>query len=293
MKTLPLYKSDEGRRMVLELHDTVLSHWPLPLERIRMKTGAGETAVFAFGPSAGKAGKPPLILLHGTLSNSSMWMGDAAVLVRGRWVYAVDIPGEPGMSAETRLDWQGEGSAIWLAEVRSALGLGEHQILGCSIGGWIGLTYAAGNPVGLSALAMLCPSGIGKTRKSFIFKAMIAMARGKPGLESLSRSLYGDFDPPPEALRYGSMLSEATNARMEEPRLLSDDEIARIGAGLFLACGAKDVLLHSGESAARLKRLQPRSEIHLVPGAGHVLMGLGERIAAFLDSHGEEGAIPD
>jgi hypothetical protein len=52
-----------------------------------------------------------------------MWMRDAAVLARNRRVYAIDIPGEPGLSAETCLDWQGAGAAAWLGEVVAGLGL--------------------------------------------------------------------------------------------------------------------------------------------------------------------------
>jgi pimeloyl-ACP methyl ester carboxylesterase len=293
MSTLSVFKSTEAKKAILDTYGKVLALWPRDAagagpERLRVATSHGETAILAFGPPA--AAKPPLIVLHGTGSNSSMWLGDAAALSRDRRVFAVDIPGEPGMSEELPLSWSGFAAADWLAELVAALGLREHDLLGLSIGGWIGLSYAIGRPEGqgpgqsaLRSLALLCPSGIGRTRPSFMWKGMLAMARGRRGLESLSRSLYGDFPPPEEAIRIGTLMAESTNPRMETPRLFADEELMRIQARLFLAVGSKDALLRSKESAKRLRRLKPEAEILLLPGAGHALVGLGERVAAFLD----------
>jgi pimeloyl-ACP methyl ester carboxylesterase len=281
-----VFKSPEAREAILDAYEEALALWPADAagagpERLRVATSRGETAVLAFGPE--RSPRPPLVALHGTLSNSSMWVGDAAALSRDRRVFAVDIPGEPGMSEERALSWRSLEAAAWLAEVVTALGLIGHDLLGLSIGAWIALTYAIGAPETLGALALLCPSGIGRTRPSFMWKGMLAMARGRRGLEALSRSLYGDLPPPEEAIRVGTMIAESTNPRMEEARLFADEELMRIRARLFLAVGSKDALLRSEESAARLGRLRPDAEILVLPGAGHALVGLGERVAAFLD----------
>jgi hypothetical protein len=53
-----------------------------------------------------------------------MWLRDAAALALNRRVFAVDIPGEPGMSAEARLDWRGDAYALWLGETIETLGMG-------------------------------------------------------------------------------------------------------------------------------------------------------------------------
>ena len=63
-----------------------------------------------------------------------MWLGDAAILGRERRCFAVDIPGEPGMSGDRRLEWRPEACVSWLAEVIAALGLDEHCLLGLSYG---------------------------------------------------------------------------------------------------------------------------------------------------------------
>jgi pimeloyl-ACP methyl ester carboxylesterase len=282
-----LYKSEESRDRLLEAYEGALARWSdvtgTELARIRIPTGAGETAVFAFGPA--DSDQPPLLLLHGTLSNSSMWMSDAALLSRACRVFAIDIPGEPGLSEERRLPWEPEIAACWLAQVIAGLGLRRFVLLGLSIGAWISLAYASSRPEGLQALALLCPSGIGRTRSSFLFKAMIAGLRGHRGLAELSRSLYGDLVPPSGALEAGEMLSRSTNPRMETPRIYSDEELSRIAAPIFLAVGTKNSLLRSEETAARLGRLQPEAEILILEGAGHALLGLGGRVADFFERH--------
>jgi pimeloyl-ACP methyl ester carboxylesterase len=151
--------------------------------------------------------------------------------------------------------------------------------LACAVGA---VPPRAGGRGELRALALLCPSGIGRPRPSFMLKAIFAMARGRAGLEALSRSLYGDIPAPEEAIRIGTLLAESTNARMEAPPLFSDSELAGTRVPLFLGVGEKDSLLRSQESAARLARLRPDAEIAVQAGAGHALIGLGDRVADFL-----------
>jgi pimeloyl-ACP methyl ester carboxylesterase len=280
-----LYRSAEAKARLLGAYEGALARWDeatgTRLERLRVATEAGETAVFAFGPA--DASRPPLLLVHGTLSNSSMWMADAAILSRARRVYAIDIPGEPGLSEERRLPWESEIAAAWLAQVVAGLGLRRFALLGLSLGGWISLAYASARPEGLVALGLLCPTGIGRTRVSFMVKGVLAALRGERGIAGLSRSLYGNVEPPPGALEAGRLLMMSTNARMETPRTYGDEELSRIAVPIFLGVGSEDALLRSEESAARLGRLRPEAEIHLLPGAGHALIGLGGRVAAFLD----------
>jgi len=298
MKTMPVFKDDAARKALLGEYEAVLGRWPLPVERMRVPTSLGETAVLAFGPGGDAAaadaaaataagarqGPPPLFLLHGTGSNASMWAGEAAILARGRRVFAIDIPGEPGMSVDAKVDWQGAGAAAWLGEVVAALAPRQaHDVCGLSIGGWIGLAYAIGRPAGLGSLALLCPSGIGRTRASFTWKAVFSMMRGEAGYEAITRSLYGDEEPHPEALRISSLMARSTNPRMESPRIFADEELRGIGARVFLAVGTKDALLHSEESAARLSALKPEARVLVLEGRGHALVGMGEEVARFLD----------
>jgi pimeloyl-ACP methyl ester carboxylesterase len=312
------YVSDQARTDVHAAYEAVLGSWPLPLERHYLPTSFGPSFALAFGPTwpkEGSASPPPLVLLHGAQSNSSMWIGDAPVLAAERRVYAVDLPGELGYSPETRLPYDDDSFAVWLGEVLTGIeGLEATAIVegatigegggkaadrgraraerpclcGLSLGAWVALSFAVRQPSRLSALALLCPSGLARPRRSFLFKALLASIRGNRGMARLAASLYGDRPAPEEALRIGALLAVSVRPRIEEPRLFSDAELARLDLPLLLIVGEKDVMLDSQASARRLASLLPRAKIDLVPGAGHALVGMGEELAAFFKESGLE-----
>ena len=87
MTTDMVFKSPAGRAAILEVYDQVLALWPQPAEQITIPTRFGETFIIA----CGMLDKPPLVLRHGTGSNSSLWVADAAVYSPHFRVYAVDL----------------------------------------------------------------------------------------------------------------------------------------------------------------------------------------------------------
>jgi pimeloyl-ACP methyl ester carboxylesterase len=88
------FKSEEGRAAVLKVYDSLLEKWPVAYETVYVSTKYGQTHIIA----SGEKSLPPLILLHGTSSNSAMWLGDILRYSEYYRVYAIDIPGEPGKS---------------------------------------------------------------------------------------------------------------------------------------------------------------------------------------------------
>ena len=80
-----IYKSVEGERAVRERYLAILKHWPLPNQQLRVPTREGETFIVA----CGDASAPPLLLLHGGMANSAMWMGDVAAWAEHFRAYAV------------------------------------------------------------------------------------------------------------------------------------------------------------------------------------------------------------
>jgi pimeloyl-ACP methyl ester carboxylesterase len=76
-----------------------LALWPVPNQQPHLAARFGQTFVIGWGV---ESCLPPLVLLHGSGSNSAMWLGDAPIWARGRKVYAIDMIGEPGLSAPTR-----------------------------------------------------------------------------------------------------------------------------------------------------------------------------------------------
>ena len=93
-----IYRSPAGRQQILQQYEQILSLWPPPNTFHQIDTGFGKTFVIESGNNTG----PPLVLLHGSASNSAMWLGDAMLLGQTHHIYAMDIIGEPGKSSEFR-----------------------------------------------------------------------------------------------------------------------------------------------------------------------------------------------
>ncbi|HET7839536.1 MAG TPA: alpha/beta fold hydrolase, partial [Rectinemataceae bacterium] len=208
-----VFVGPDGEEAIKREYRRVLSAWPLPWEGLEFDTAIGRT----FGLACGDREARPLVLLHGTLSNSSIWYADIAALAAGRRVYALDLPGEPGFSHPYRASWEDGSYAAWLAESLDRLGLERSDIAGISLGAWVALSLAAREPRRAGRLALLCPAGLAPPRASLIPRAILASLGGRRGLEALTRALYGAMPAPEGAVRVGAMLSRHARPRYSSP----------------------------------------------------------------------------
>src|SRR5688572_20248167 len=103
----------------MALYDSLLARWPVPHTTLNVPTRHGRTFVVASGAESA----PPLVLLHGAGTNSTMWAADVTDYSYQYRVLAIDLPGEPGKSAPNRPSWEGPAFMEWLEDVLNALEL--------------------------------------------------------------------------------------------------------------------------------------------------------------------------
>ncbi len=72
----------------------------------------------------------------------------------------MDLIGDAGHSAETRLDMKTDAYAEWVRAIFDSLGIEKASIMGNSLGGWMGLKFASVYPEMVEKLVLLAPSGI-------------------------------------------------------------------------------------------------------------------------------------
>jgi pimeloyl-ACP methyl ester carboxylesterase len=253
MKATGVFVNDKAKADILAAYDAAIDRWPLPAERLKLSTAAGETFALAFGSR--DAPNPPIVLLHGSGSNSSMWLGAAKGLGTENRVYAVDIPGDPGFSAENRLSLMDGSYPRWLAEALAA---------------WLALAFGIFAPESVSGLILLSASGLVAPRKSFMLKALLSKLRGRAGTAALYASLYGGQPLPEGSLASGILLAEGVRPRLGEIRIFDDKELASLRMPVYLSMGDKDVMLRSRDSCARLGALCPGAQIELSEKCGHI-----------------------
>jgi pimeloyl-ACP methyl ester carboxylesterase len=280
-----IYKSSDGERQVEERYREFLKRWPVPSEQIRIPTRHGETFVVASGPSDA----PPLVLLHGGASNSTIWMGDVAAYAQCFRVYCVDVIGEPGLSAPSRPALASDAYANWLTDVLNGLAVQRASFAGVSLGGWLALDFAIRCPERVERLAVLCPGGVGRQKLGIVFETMILRAFGKWGKRKLTHRVLGrpPADPPPAVrafIEFFALIHANFRPRMVKLPVFSDAALRSVKAPLLAIVGGRDVLLDSGETKRRLEENALNAKVMLLPQAGHLIPGQTPKLLEFLKS---------
>ena len=278
----PIYRTPQSKSILMKEYEQILQRWPQPCERHVIHTDQGDTFVISSGAPDGT----PMILLHGSTTNAALWTYDAALLGETRRVYAVDIIGEPGMSADVRPDFEPGVYAHWLAQVMDGLGIQKAAVAGNSMGGWLALELATHMPERISALILLAPAGLAPVRRSFFVRLIPKLLIGKRGAQSLNHLLFGNARVPEEVFGFADLLRKHFNPRRLKFPIFTDSQIAALKMPVLFIGGEIDPLLHTKAGAKRLRRLLPNADVRIAPGLSHTIIDMAGDMKAFLDKHG-------
>jgi pimeloyl-ACP methyl ester carboxylesterase len=260
-----IYKTEAGAEELRSFYERALAHWPVPADRRTVPTRHGDTFVMVSGNETG----PPVILLHGSAGNTLSWMAVAGTLADRFRLYAVDVIGEPGMSAPSRPRLGSSAYAEWFDDVLTGVGLTEVQVVAASLGGWFAIDYATRRPGRISRMVLLVPGGIGRQRlgKMALFLLGRLLGRKQPEPQS-----------PPE--KYLRMVFQHYKPRLLMP-IFSDAELRKLTMPLLAIVGARDELLDSKATQRRLTATTDATVV-VLPDTGHMLPDQSERIGGFL-----------
>jgi pimeloyl-ACP methyl ester carboxylesterase len=284
MNNESIYKSPTGKEAIMALYDSVLARWPVPYEPLTLPSRYGDTYAIASGDESA----PPLLLLHGAGSNSITWAGDVAAYSRHFRVFAVDLLGEPGKSAETRPAWDSPAYAEWLEDVLDALQLEKATLLGLSQGGWTALKFSVYRPERVEKLVLLTPGGIVPDKLSFLLRFIPLSLLGRWGRRRINQLLFAG-QPIAEEVDDGmALIMRHFKSRMGTLPLFTDAELQRLQMPVLLLIGDKDVLRDAEAISARLQTLLPRLTTIIIPGAGHALVDTTGRVLPWLASSSKQ-----
>jgi pimeloyl-ACP methyl ester carboxylesterase len=280
-----IYKSIEGEGSVLERYRAFLKRWPVPNQQVRVPTSQGETFVIISGPEDA----PALLLLHGGVMNSAMWMGEVTAFARFFHVYCIDMIGEPGLSAPARPAPASDAYAVWLDDVLSHLAVARAAILGISLGGWLALDYAIRRPEKVERVAVLCPGGIGRQKVGIVFATLVSRMFGGWGKRRLKERILGPApaDPPPQLkafVDFVDLIHKNFKPRMVKLPVFPDKALRGLNKPALAIVGARDVLLDSAQTKRRLEALVNGAQVVYLPEAGHMIAGQTARVLEFMTS---------
>jgi pimeloyl-ACP methyl ester carboxylesterase len=276
-----IYRTEAGAQLIAQRYREFLQYWPQPNRQFHVPTRFGETFVV----SCGQDDAPPLLLLHGAGSNSAMWIADAPAWSAKFKLYAVDVIGEPGFSADSRPPMKSDAYALWLDDVLQVLDIDRFSMIGISLGGWLALDYATRRPARVDRLVLMVPAGIGRQRWSILFKILPLLLLGDwgrrkalrivigPGAGNSSRDAYRDFM---------ALVQRHFRPRMERLPVFADAALRRLIMPVLAILGGRDAILDSAETKQRLESLNPHAAICYLPEQGHGVFGERATILQFL-----------
>jgi pimeloyl-ACP methyl ester carboxylesterase len=274
-----IYRSSSGQHAVEQSYREHLQRWAVPLRHHTVATREGDTFVLDCGPTDA----PPVVLLHGAGSNSAIWQADASRWSLTHRLYMVDLVGEPGLSASSRPPLNSDAYALWLDDLLDKLGVEAAGFVGVSLGGWLATDYAIRRPSRVERLALRAPGGIGRQRYGAVLAALALIPFGEPGTRRALRIALGPGRIPDPVIDYMLLIQRNYRPRRDTLPVFSDNDLKAITAPLFVVLGARDRMLNSHDTAARLTRLQPAASINLLHGSGHGLFDDGDDLHAFLN----------
>ena len=222
---------------------------------------------------------PPLVLVHGAVSDSRVWQPQLDALADEFTVVAWDAPG-CGQSSDPPESFRLPEYADVLAGLIAALGLRRAHVLGHSFGGALALELARRHPAAVATLILVgayagwagsLPADEVERRLSFA----VDIAKRLPGgFEPPSMpGLFTDKMPSEAAAGLTTIMSEIRPAATRAmARALSEADLreglSSIGVPTLLIYGDADE--RSPPSVAEdLHRRIPTSSLVVLPGLGH------------------------
>jgi pimeloyl-ACP methyl ester carboxylesterase len=265
-----IFKTPELEAEYMAMYETVLSLWPVPHEPLDIKTGFGITHINATGPKDA----PPLVLLPGFGSNSTMWFPNIGEFSKSYRVYAIDTVGQPGKSVPSQ-SLSASNSNEWMTGVLNELGIRKTIVAGISLGGWLSLNYALNHPERIERAILIDPAAtFAKVDTNFFWHSLIPIMihPTRAGLVKYFRWLtrgktvnksFGEM-----------MVLGILNLRPQRPvraTVFKDKELQQVKVPVLFLIGEQSVIYNPNSVLKRATKLVPDIEAEIIPGASHGL----------------------
>lgn len=286
-----IYRTPEGEAVFLALYDRALERLGTQFEHRWVETRFGSTHLLVAGPEDA----PPVVVTHGGNSVNPISLEWFLPLLEEYRVYAPDMVGHPGHSAQTRLSPRGDGYGRWLVEVLEGLGLERAALVGGSYGAGIIVQAAACAPERISRAALVVPSGIvNPPMAPLILRLALPMMlyRWFPTRDRLvaaARPLFTPGEPIVELwLEAIQAAFDHLKVEAQMPHAATKEELARFTAPTLVIAAEGDLLFPGRAVVVRARELFPNLvAAELLEGSAHTLSreSIGyvqKRIRAFL-----------
>lgn len=214
--------------------------------------------------------RPPVVFVHGAGGSHQLWLYQVRDLPYAQ-TYAPDLPGHGRSLGPGRDHIAAYGD--WLVAFLDGVGLDRAVLVGHSMGGGIALDVAlryADRVAGLGLIATgarmrVAPAlleGLQQDPEAAV-RLIVGWSYGPEAPEEMVRQGRRQLQQTPPDVLYGDFVAcDAFDVR---------DRLGNISAPAFVLCGTKDRMTPA-KYAPALRDGIPSSTLHLVEGAGHMVL---------------------
>lgn len=282
-----IYRSESGKKRILELYDRQLSRLKVPFKDIYIATSFGRTHLIETGAPDGR----PLLVFHGGNATTAYNLLACDFLLKDFHIYAVDTIGHPGKSAETSLSAFGYDYGKWAGEVIRGLGYDKMSLFGGSFGGGIIAKTMCEVPDRIGRVVLYIPAGI---RNAFQIRNALMMypmvmyrLTGKDEwLKKTMLPMAVTEDNITEDIFQTAKLSiDHVRVKTVMPTNAAASKMRRCKAPTLVMAAEKDCLFPGPGLLKRAEKIIPDAKTYLLRGRGHMHFLTDEEkdmIAAFL-----------
>ena len=281
-----IYRSPEGEAELAALYEEALARLGPGYEIRLIGTSLGETHVILAGPEDA----PPLVVLPGGNFLNPMCLSWFLPLAGAFRIYAPDIIGQPGRSAQARPSAKGDGHARWLLDVLDGLGLGRVPFVGISYGAGVVLRLAGLAPGRVAGSALVSPAGIAvgpiwpMVRQTALPALVYRAFPNQKRLLRAARPILTDLEEP--YVRQLGLVYRHVKLDRELPRASTKEELAGYEGPTLLFAAENDLFFPADKVMPRARDLISNLQAETLPGRHVPSRGafahINDHAAAFL-----------
>ncbi len=267
-----IYKSEKGKKEILDLYDAQLSRIACPYKDIYVDTSFGKTHLI----ETGDLQKDPLLVFHGGNATTAYNLLACDFLFRDFHIYAVDIIGHPGKSAETSLPASGYDYGLWAGEVIDALGFDSIRLFGGSFGGGIIAKTMCAVPDKVEKAVLYIPAGIRNApaiRSANMMFPMIMywITKKDKWLRQCFLPMAITEDNVTDDIYQTAKLSiDYVKVKTAMPSDVDADRMKKCPAPALVMAAEKDCLFPGQGVIERAEKIIPDCRTYLLRGRGHM-----------------------
>ncbi|MEO3784034.1 alpha/beta hydrolase [Actinocorallia sp. B10E7] len=268
-------------------YEVLLRRWPADVESFDLPSPYGRTRVHA----CGRRDAPPLLLIPGGGSTSTVWSLMAEPLARSHRVYAVDLLGDAGHSVAQGRPMRTVTDAMsWLDAVIDRLEVPATHVCGHSYGGWLALAYAMHAPHRVDRLILLDPTDcfVGMSPR-YLLRALPSLLMPSPArVRSFLRWETAGSPVDQDWLEVAALAAQLPQPHIVMPKRPDPDDLRRVAAPALVLLAERSRCHDISKVAAAASQSLPAATVAVVPGASHHGMptgdphGLAQRMLDFL-----------